>query len=774
MTTLYALLIGIDQYPNPGHRLQGCVRDQTALRQYLHDLCQGSGYRLELLELMDEAATRAAVIKSFNHFQQAGADDICLFSYSGHGSRNDADKAFWHLEPSRLNQSLVLYDSRTPGGFDLMDKELSYLIWQATRQNNPQFVAIMDCCHAGSGTRKADEARTRMAEKGNDVRGLEQMEGYAFYEKGSDGHLSPPRGRHILLAAARDNQKAQELTLEGQARGVFTYSLIEALRRHGNQLTYAELANHLRIRLAQRVQDQSPQLEVVDGADPNLLFLSHSKTSGRPAYLVSYEASKGWHVNAGAIDGFKGGGGASTTQLKLETGNHPIRIKEVFPAYSTVEGMPAETPPETVHRAVVTSWGNGGLKLAFAPDCDAGAAAMLRSLAERAFNDGMMQLVDDPGKARFHIQAVEQSLRLLIPGEKRPVFRRVPGYSPENGAEFLKRVGMAARWNQLLELANPQTTIQEGELKIELLRLAQAGKLADTDPVTSEDCRKPVRLRYFYENGKWSKPAMQLKITNTGSRNLWVSVLFLTSNFGAYNIFLPKQELAPSQEAWMLDVTKGIPHRSIILQLEPEYHSWGVNQVSDYLKIIACTEEFSTDVYNQAGLPLDDRQGNTRGFALWEDLSQSDWLTREIELQVIRPFDPVDIKGGAATLAGGLQVTAPAGFSARAMLNTLQEATAAFPAPYVPLQFAPLDLSPDGQAGRPLCVLELWDCQPGMPIQLQLPKGALPCHCDPETGRFSALPHEWKNGVLHLQELPPETPSPYTGLAATRKVFLSQ
>jgi hypothetical protein len=757
MTTLYALLTGIDQYPNPGHRLQGCVRDQAAFRHYLQDLCQGSGYRLELLELMDEAATRTAVIKGFEHFLKAGADDFCLFSYSGHGSRNEANEAFWHLEPSRLNQSLVLYDSRTPGGLDLMDKELSYLIWQATRQNKPQFIAVMDCCHAGSGTRKADEVRSRMAEKGNDVRSLEQMLGYDSYEKGSDGHLSPPRGKHILLAAARDNQTAKELTLEGQARGVFTFSLIEALRHYGNQLTYAELANHLRIRLAQRVQEQSPQLEVIDGADPNLLFLSHSKTSGRPAYLVSYEASKGWHVNAGAIDGFKGGGGASTTQLKLETGDLPIRIKEVFPAYATVEGLPADTPPETVHRAVVTSWGNGGLKLAFAPDCDPGAAAMLRSAFERSHRDGMMQLVDDPGKARYHIQAIEQSLRLLLPGENRPLFRRVPGYSPENGAEFLKRVGMAARWNQLLELANPQTTIQEGELKIELFRLSQAGKMADTDPVEPEDWRQPVRLRYFHENGKWSQPAMQLKITNTGSRTLWVSVLFLTNNFGAYNIFLPKQELAPGQEAWMLDVVKSIPHRSILLQLESEYHSWGLNQVSDFLKIIACTEEFDTGSYNQAGLPLDDRQGGTRGFALWEDLTQSDWTTREIELQIIRPFDP----------------SATAGLAAKTMLNTLEEATAAFPLPYVP-EFTPLDLSPAGQSGKPLCVLECWECQPVPPIRIELPREAVPWHCEPQTGRFRILQHEWKDGALHLMEFPPATPSPYTGLEATHKVFLGQ
>ncbi|MDV7393279.1 caspase family protein, partial [Arthrospira platensis SPKY1] len=185
----------------------------------------------------NEAATRESLIREFSLYDQAGDGDICLFSYSGHGSRNDAPEAFWHLEPDRLNESLVMWDSRTEGGRDLMDKELSYLIWKATNGKNLQFIALMDCCHSGSGTRNSEEVRSRMAEKGNDVRGLEEMLGYEVYKKDSDGKLSPPQGRHILLAGARHNQAAKELTLGGATRGVFTFSLLETLRQYGNQLT---------------------------------------------------------------------------------------------------------------------------------------------------------------------------------------------------------------------------------------------------------------------------------------------------------------------------------------------------------------------------------------------------------------------------------------------------------------------------------------------------------------------------------------------------------
>ena len=113
------------------------------------------------------------------------------------------------------------------------------------------------------------------------------------------------------------------------------------------------------------------------------------------------------------------------------------------------------------------------------------------------------------------------------------------------------------------------------------------------------------------------------------------------------------------------------------------------------------------------------------------------------------------------------------------MLNTLQEATAAFPAPYVLMmdngeELRPVDLSPAQQADRPLCVLEYWDSRPAAPVRLEAPAGTIPCHCDPATGRFRALQHEWKDGALYLAEFPPASPSAYGGLGETGKVFFMQ
>ncbi|MDV7391875.1 hypothetical protein RZS08_10995, partial [Arthrospira platensis SPKY1] len=168
-------------------------------------------------------------------------------------------------------------------------------------------------------------------------------------------------------------------------------------------------------------------------------------------------------------------------------------------------------------------------------------------------------------------------------------------------------------------------------------------------------------------------------------------------------------------------------------------------------------------------------------FALWEDLSQSDWLTREVELRVVRPFAPVSLRKGMQAYVQELGVQTPERFAAKAMLNTLQEAVAAFKVPFAPQlegteEFFPLDLSPAQQGRQALCVLECWDVEgeapdAGRPLRLQLPEGCVPYHCDPESGRFRKLAHRWEVGYLLLEEWPPATPSVYNGLEETHKIF---
>src|SRR4051812_31182855 len=116
MKTIYSLLVGIDDYPPPVPKLRGCVNDIREMQQYLELRVDPGGGKLEdflkFRVLVNQEAPREAVIRAFReHLGKAGPEDIALFCYSGHGSQEQAPEAFWRIEPDRLDETLVLYDS---------------------------------------------------------------------------------------------------------------------------------------------------------------------------------------------------------------------------------------------------------------------------------------------------------------------------------------------------------------------------------------------------------------------------------------------------------------------------------------------------------------------------------------------------------------------------------------------------------------------------------------------------------------------------------------
>jgi hypothetical protein len=152
--SLHAFLVGIDRYSHPVPQMNGCVNDIEAFTDYLRQRVEGSdGVRLELRVLTDERGTREAIIAGFReHLKPARKGDIALFYYAGHVSQEQAPPESWHLEPDRLDETPVCYDSRSLGGWDLADKELAKLIDEVAA-GGAHVVVILDCCHSGSGTR---------------------------------------------------------------------------------------------------------------------------------------------------------------------------------------------------------------------------------------------------------------------------------------------------------------------------------------------------------------------------------------------------------------------------------------------------------------------------------------------------------------------------------------------------------------------------------------------------------------------------------------------
>jgi hypothetical protein len=80
---IHALLVGIDDYPRPIPKLQGCVNDIDAFATYLSErVAKDTGVALHLRTLKNGEATRQAVIDTFrDHLGKAAKGDVALFYY---------------------------------------------------------------------------------------------------------------------------------------------------------------------------------------------------------------------------------------------------------------------------------------------------------------------------------------------------------------------------------------------------------------------------------------------------------------------------------------------------------------------------------------------------------------------------------------------------------------------------------------------------------------------------------------------------------------------
>ncbi len=152
---VHALLVGIDDYPSPVPPLSGCVNDVRAFAEILTARVDAAD--LSLVVLTDEDATRAAVLDGFrHHLAQAGAADVALFYYSGHGAHQAAPPGA--LGPRARPRERDARARRQPqrSGWDLADKELAALLAQVCA-TGCHVLVVLDCCHSGDGTRDVGE-----------------------------------------------------------------------------------------------------------------------------------------------------------------------------------------------------------------------------------------------------------------------------------------------------------------------------------------------------------------------------------------------------------------------------------------------------------------------------------------------------------------------------------------------------------------------------------------------------------------------------------------
>lgn len=782
---LYALLVGITDYP--AKPLQGCLADVQALEAFLTRYQPDTTKRF-LKTLTNEQATRQDVIDSFSHFEPAGPNDVCLFYFSGHGSFTTAPAGFYS-PTNRFHQSLVCWDSRRPGGRDLMDKELAFLLWKySTGRQKPglRFVVITDSCHSGSVTREAVELtsgsmRERtldplMPAEAPDYYGFKEMvngqHGYVISHENGKEQIRVQTGPHVHLAAARDSQTAKENALEGQIRGLFTYSLLKALQQSKGVISYSELIRRTELQLKNLVTDQNPMLSIeslpADTARNG--FLQESDLPFARSNRVYFDAQKGWCIDVGSLLG------ASARDMVLLENGITTLITEVFPEESTVFEKPGLEQNQQYLATVIPQLNT---KFALVP----GLPAETRALLEQADTQGLPLTFVDSIDQQAHFQIQAQGDLVFVSGlaDNTPLFKERPLEIAADATAFVDELLTFCTWNELLALQNPNATLTDSDIAVTVtVAVSAPAPTYDTDtfePVA--DLTKPVELYYFNDES----PAMQISIANRSGRELWFQPFYLGFDYGIDNQGLNAFSLKAGDATKLtMNVRQG-PTDILRLRVDQKYRELGYTELTEYIKLIVATQPLKAGTlatYEQDGLKLAKRseQGVKEGARgpgqiadkVTEDFTK-DWITTTLAFRVSYPAKGASVADGSRYESPNLSIQTPAGFRTSFAWSSSGQITRSLSGTTPPDQvmgnasLQPFNwLATRGDAA-PLNVLELYDftnkeaVTPEQPLLIDFNTSSdvsnlVVLAIDPETGLYFAAGSGQENGSVSIHTLP--------------------
>ncbi|HXB34667.1 MAG TPA: caspase family protein [Puia sp.] len=307
MAQIFGLLVGVARYHPDSSvtSLTGCANDSRRMSEYIFKAFSPLPQE-NIRVIVNEQATRVAVIENFiEHLcdnPRISPGDTVLFFFSGHGSYATTSAEFKALREDTMgrDETLVLYDSRLPGNFDLADKELALLMSHVKPGTN--IVVIADSCHSGSITRGIDDIKLGLPKFSVGDKRERQLNEYLTVHGKGYADLSPlaiPKPPHLVLSACDRGEVAYE---SDEASGLFTEMLLKLVTKSPAPVSYAGLYEHLYTELKWLTRQQTPQLFVQGSFNPARIFLSDELAAGRPGYTVIL-AGGDWKINYGALHG---------------------------------------------------------------------------------------------------------------------------------------------------------------------------------------------------------------------------------------------------------------------------------------------------------------------------------------------------------------------------------------------------------------------------------------------------------------------------------------
>ncbi|KAI4173849.1 MAG: hypothetical protein LQ346_008327 [Caloplaca aetnensis] len=295
----WIVLIAVDFYVDIDYRLKGCVNDADDFESWLKQsqdhvsvtkflaVNTGDPDQTTPTGPADLWPTRGNVSRRLQEItEKAKAGDFVHVHYSGHGALKPTTAVEYRdfHESNGSDSALVLFDSKEEVSY-LRGIEMASLFDDMVRKQLKLTVAL-DCCHAGSITRRTRLAYThvrgipwnpRVAAASSVVRSTETSPEESAQQVTRDGEASRhwllrPDG-YTLIAACGPNEIAGECRGEdGKIHGAFSYFLLGILASaHCENFTptYGSIHQQLRAKLHARFPLQHPMLL----GNPSITFL---------------------------------------------------------------------------------------------------------------------------------------------------------------------------------------------------------------------------------------------------------------------------------------------------------------------------------------------------------------------------------------------------------------------------------------------------------------------------------------------------------------------
>lgn len=693
---VFALLVGIDRYANPyeAPHLRGCVADVEGTYSLLVTRFGLAPAQIRVLtarlgEQEDPAAlpTRANIIAGWReHLGQAGAGDVVFFHYSGHGSQS---RSVDPNEPDGYDETIVPHDSRTPGVYDLADKELADLI-RRVESRGAQVIVFLDCCHAGSGTRGleqgAEQARVRRCRPDERVRPPSAyLDGLRLRRRPSrpsapSGWL--PQGKHVLLAACRDDELSYEYRAPGtqQWHGVASYFFQRTLAAADTSITWAQIHDRVLAQVHAIYPAQSPQLE----GPSHLTLFGEVGEPIRPYLLVlAVEGDEYIQVNGGAAVGLTPGSRLAVYAPGADLSDAPVAaalVEEIAVDHAWAK-LDRITPLEPGARVKVAAVGLLEAPYGVLTD-DAILRNALTALGAGELAGFLQPVGSKEESPAAFVVTVEQGCYVVRDHAGVQLWPERPPASADGAvrvAAILRHLAVYRNVQRLHNPAPPQGV--HGKIELETVAYYRAGRGRNNDDAKLYDAGHSAVV------GAGQK--LQLTIHNHSDEAVYLAVFNLDADYGITRIYPPhavNQKVAPGGNV-VID--------PIVPQLRGPYRGRAVETI----KVIATRVATSFDVLQlpklgdgnpEAGVRADAtsalgqllnavRRQGMRDLVLELDDTVGGWTTTQVEVTVIAPPErhplPRDLVRVAIEAEGGWTVEKSADWAATVLLADLVQAS---------------------------------------------------------------------------------------------------